>query len=64
MKWAMVTPLRSVKYTVVVDGKPATVTSVDGGTLKFKQSEYFDDVTCYEKGKLKLDLRVDESLIE
>jgi hypothetical protein len=54
----------SIKYTVVINGKPSTVTSVDGGTLDFKSEEYCDQVTCYKEGTLKLDLRLDETLIE
>lgn len=54
----------SVKYNVVVNGKLSTVTSVDGGTLEStNSSRYCDNVICYEEGKLKLDLRLDESLI-
>ena len=46
------------KYKAIVNGKLATVYSIDGGKLSPSKSDYCDG-TCYEKGTLSLNARLE-----
>lgn len=41
-------------YQTTINGNPATVYSIDGGTLRYNSTEYCDG-KCYEEGRLDLD---------
>lgn len=54
----------SVNYSVMMGGNPSVITTVDGGELKYKEKAYCNDVICYTSGTLKLDLRLDATLLQ
>jgi len=53
----------SIAYPVMINDTLFTITSVDGGNLKYTSDDYCDNVTCYKPGHLVFDLRLDRSLL-
>lgn len=51
------------KYTTTIDGQVVTVYSVDGDHL-YSSSESYCDADCYEEGIIKLNIKLNEDIIE